>query len=317
MPHLLRESFQKRFPTVGVIDIGSNALRASIYRKVGNNLITLLSVREPLRLGEVVFPTKKITLQKQLQMEEIFIRLLHLFAEYDVTDVKCYATSAMREAKNASPLIRQIKKITGITIEIISGDIEAKLLYSAVNRVIPLKNKTAILLDLGGGSTEITILSKKGEIHSKSFPVGTIRLLQLSTAQKLDRSLNKSIAQMHDFVERHLNDKKIDMVIGTGGNLRRIGKIRKKIMNKNDHECETQEVQSMSQVLHRMSFIERIQKLEMDHHRADVIYPATLLISKFLKSIKAKKIILPKVGLKEGMLLELFTEKNLQFKNRS
>jgi exopolyphosphatase/guanosine-5'-triphosphate,3'-diphosphate pyrophosphatase len=302
--------------TKAVIDLGSNALRASIYRKIGNSIHTIYSIRDPLRLGEDVFKFGNIKPKKITQLEETFIKLLHLFSEYGVTEVKACATSAMREARNRKEIVAKLFKYTGIELEVISGDKEARLVLNAVERIFNLTNKAVVIIDLGGGSTEITIIKKNGNIHVRSFPVGTVRLLEHTNLEFLEQRIRGDVSEMSTWVKKHLQLKKIDLVIGTGGNLRRFGKIRKKIMRKNDHECDTREIEHMAQVLNSMSFMDRIRKLEMDTHRADVILPASLLVSKLLKNIKCEKILLPKVGLKEGIALEMFDDENLTFYRR-
>jgi exopolyphosphatase/guanosine-5'-triphosphate,3'-diphosphate pyrophosphatase len=299
--------------TLMSIDLGSNALRASIARVEKNNLTVLYNQRLPLRLGEEVFTHGFISPHKKQKTIEAFLSLFYLCIEYGVTEVSAVATSAMREAKNSGEIIDEINFLTGIQIELISGQREAKLLFKACSNVIDFKNKPAILIDIGGGSTEITLVEHNQRKASRSFPVGTVRLLKHTNRDFLLNRIRTEVKEMEKFIENYLSIKKINLFVGTGGNLRRIGKMRKKILHKPETECSYEEVSHMTQTLHAMTYIERIRKLELDQDRADVIVPATMIIERLMKNLNLKKIQLPKVGLKEGLFLEMLNEENVIF----
>lgn len=295
------------------IDLGSNALRASIGRLENNVLSILYSQRIPLRLGEDVFADGVISPIKKQKTIEAFLSLFYLCIEYGVTEVSAVATSAMREAKNSQEIIHEIESLTGIKIELISGLREAKLLFTACSKVIEFKNKSAVLIDIGGGSTEITLVKQNRRIASRSFPIGTVRLLKHTNRDFLLNRIKTEVKEMEKFIENYLSVKKINLFVGTGGNLRRIGKMRKKILLKPETECTFDEVSHMTQTLHAMTYIERIRKLELDQDRADVIVPATMIIERLMKNLNLKKIQLPKVGLKEGLFLEMLNDENIIF----
>lgn len=305
MPSFLHRHLNRH--AIAAIDLGSNALRASIAVKQGEDLVVLKNVREPLRLGEDVFATGKISDEKMVRTEEAFIKLLHLFTEYNVTEVRAQATSAMRDSKNGPELARRIKQITGIEIETISGLEEASMIFNAVKGQVPLKNKTALLMDIGGGSTELIVV-KDGEILGvNSFNVGTVRLLRYKSQEELEIRIRLQIEKMLRFIASHLGKKSPQVFIGTGGNLRRIGKIRKKILGRPTSQLALYgEVDHMEEAILRMSYIDRIRKLELDQNRADVILPAIMLVKLLMQELELKEIILPKVGLKEGILLSQF-----------
>lgn len=293
---------------LAAIDLGSNALRAVIVRTDGEVVEVVKNMREPLRLGEDVFSTGLISDEKMARTEEAFIMLLHTFMEYNVTSVRAMATSAMRDALNGPQLSRRIKQITGIQIETIEGQAEAEIIFEAVSSQISLKDKTALLMDIGGGSTELIVVCDEKILGVKSFNVGTVRLLQLKQEQ-LDKHIRHQMKVMLDFIRKHLGKKKPDVFIGTGGNLRRIGKIRKKILGKETSQLATyQEVHHMEQAILSMSFVDRIRRLELDKNRADVILPAIMLVNHLMEELKLDKIHLPKVGLKEGIILSMLDE---------
>lgn len=312
MPSFIHKLLNRE--AIASIDLGSNALRASIAVQNGSELKVLRNLRSPLRLGEDVFATGRISDNKKQLTEEAFIKLLHIFTEYNVTQVRAMATSAMRDSKNGSELASDILQSTGIEIETISGIDEAKMIFSAVRGQIPMKKKNALLMDIGGGSTELIIVKDEHIVGIHSFNVGTVRLLRYKNQEELELRIRLQVQKMLRFIERHLGKKKPDLFIGTGGNLRRIGKIRKKILRKESSQLALfREVSHMEEAIFSMSYVERIRRLELDLNRADVILPAIMLTKILMQEMKIPLIHLPKVGLKEGILLSILEEPPKKF----
>jgi len=304
LPSFISKALKRE--AIAAIDLGSNALRASIAIYDQNILEVVKNVREPLRLGEDVFGNGLITEEKMLRTEEAFINLLHLFTEYNVTDVKAKATSAMRDARNGPELIARIFKSTGILIETIAGKQEARIISDAVKGQVDVKNKNVLLMDIGGGSTELIVIKDKAVIDIHSFNVGTVRLLRYKTQEELELRIRLQIQKMLIFIEKHFGKKKPDLFIGTGGNLRRIGKIRKKILGRSTSQLALySEINHMEESILSMSYVDRIRRLELDQNRADVILPAIMLTKLLMDELKLQEIHLPKVGLKEGILLSM------------
>jgi exopolyphosphatase/guanosine-5'-triphosphate,3'-diphosphate pyrophosphatase len=312
MPSFLKRAQDQE--TIAAIDLGSNALRAVIVRKTKNELEVLKNFREPLRLGEDVFATGDISPEKMERTEEAFIRLFQVFTEYNVTDVRTCATSAMRDSKNGKELIERVRLSTGIEIETIQGLTEARLIFAAVKGQIDMGKKTAVLMDIGGGSTELIVVKNAEIIGVHSFNVGTVRLLQYKDQQELETKISLQVAQMVKFIEHHLGKRPTQLLIGTGGNLRRIGKIRKKILGKPSSEMALfNEIDHMEAAILSMSYVDRIRRLELDQNRADVILPAIMLTHHLMKALKIEKISLPKVGLKEGIVLSMLEKTPKRF----
>lgn len=304
MPNFVKKVLNQE--TIAAIDLGSNALRAVIVRKTLNQLEVIKNIREPLRLGEDVFSTGNISPEKMDLTEEAFIRLFHSFTEYNVSQVEARATSAMRDSLNGQELVNRVRTITGIEIETIKGIEEARLIFEAVKGQIDFGKKTAVLIDIGGGSTELTIVKKGNILGSSSFNVGTVRLIQYKDQAELEKKIEVQIVRMRQFIELHLGKKSPQMLIGTGGNLRRIGKIRKKILGKPTSQLALfSEIHHMEEAIVSMSYVDRIRSLELDKNRADVILPAIMLTHHLMKALKMEKIHLPKVGLKEGIILSM------------
>lgn len=302
-----------KLETIAAIDLGSNALRAVIARKNGGEVEIIKSFREPLRLGEDVFSTGVISEDKMMKTEEAFIKLFHIFTEYNVTSIRAMATSAMRDSKNGVLLAKRIAQFTGIEIETIKGDEEAQVIFKAVKSQMNLKKKKAVLMDIGGGSTELIIVKDEKIIAVESFNVGTVRLLNLAQ-EALEKEIFFQLEKMMTFIKTHLKIKEIDLFIGTGGNLRRIGKIRKKILRRPTSQMANfSEIHHMEEAILSMSYVDRIRKLELDQNRADVILPAIMLTHHLMEKLKADKIFLPKVGLKEGIILSMLPEAPKKF----
>ncbi len=307
MPSFIHKALNRE--AIAAIDLGSNALRASIAIKIPEGIQVVRNIRVPLRLGEDVFATGKISDQKIEMTENAFIELLHLFTEYNVTNATAMATSAMRDSRNGKELIERIKKFTGIEVKTISGIEEATMIFTAVRGQLPMKGKTALLMDIGGGSTELIAVKDEQIVGVHSFNVGTVRLLRYKNQEELELRIRLQVQKMMRFIEKHLDKKKPDLFIGTGGNLRRIGKIRKKILGKEtSQEALYREVSHMEETIFSMSFVDRIRRLELDQNRADVILPAIMLTKILMEEMKLEKIHLPKVGLKEGIILSMLDE---------
>ena len=303
MPSFLNR-LQKQ-ETIAAIDLGSNALRAIIARNQGDTLEVIKSFREPIRLGEDVFKSGSISPSKMKVTEEAFIKLFHIFAEYNVTATRAMATSAMRDSTNGHLLAERIEKYTGIDIEIIRGNTEASIIFEAIRGQVNLKKKIAILMDIGGGSTELIIVKNEKLIAVKSFNVGTVRLLNLDP-DDLEKKITLEISKMVRFINSYIRIDELNTFVGTGGNMRRIGKIRKKILGRPTSQVATfEEISHMEESLLSMSYVDRIRRLELDQNRADVILPAMMLTHHLMEVLNMKKIQLPKVGLKEGIILSM------------
>ncbi len=312
MPSFIHHSLNRE--ALAAIDLGSNALRASIAVKIPEGIQVVRNIRVPLRLGEDVFSLGKISDEKMNLTEEAFIRLLHLFTEYNVTMASAKATSAMRDSKNGQELAQRILHTTGIEIETISGIEEARMIFSAVRGQIPMAKKTALLMDIGGGSTELIVVKDEQIVGVHSFNVGTVRLLRYKNQEDLELRIRLQVQKMLRFIEKHLGKKKPDLFIGTGGNLRRIGKIRKKILRKETSLMALyREISHMEESIFSMSYVDRIRRLELDQNRADVILPAIMLTKILMQELKLEKIHLPKVGLKEGIMLSMLGESPKKF----
>lgn len=284
------------------IDIGTNAGRIMIGKVTfenGHEIVQPIQlVRAPLRLGEDVFETGEISEQK-LKKFILTMRSFKLLASaYDIKKIKTYATSAMREANNSEYIIDKIFKKTKLKIEIIDGDREAELIFKSFNFSEFENTLPHLFIDVGGGSTELTVFSPEKVKYSRSFQIGTIRILK-----------NKVDAGIWDEIRTWLlNDTgsfENLTAIGTGGNINKISQLaRKRYLE----PVSLAELKETYDYLSAMTIEERIDQLRMNPDRADVIVPATEIYIRIMEMAKINMIYVPKMGLTDGMVLEQYFE---------
>ncbi len=288
----------------GAIDIGTNAARlliGEVKKEAGYSYVKKLSyTRIPLRLGEEVFENGIISPKKA----EKFIKTIESFrliAEvFEVKKLRACATSAMREAKNGFKIRDLIKEKTGVEIEIISGDEEAELIFGTFMLLDFEKSKPFIVVDVGGGSTEVSVFEKGERIAAKSFEIGTIRLLK----KKVKDSIWKDI---HDWIIEYVDLTCPHNIFATGGN---INKVQKLIGGNSMQPIALKKIQKLRININDLSIEERINKFQLKEDRADVIVPAMDIYIYILKELGADSVIIPKIGLSDGMIYDLYLNDN-------
>ncbi len=291
------------------IDVGSNAARllfANAYGSIDSiktEKATL--IRIPIRLGKDVFKTGKISKDR----EKAFIKTMKAFKllidVYKPTSMRACATAAMREASNSKEIISKIKKETGIKLEVISGKEEAAIIRSTNRIIFNNPKRLTLFIDVGGGSTEISA-QKNGElIELQSFKIGTIRLLNNEYKKSVWDKINKFLLNFKDdFDEMNL--------VGSGGN---INKINKLFGEKGNMFLSIEDIETAYKTLSVLSLDERKERYRLRQDRADVIVPAAKIYLKLMDFIKAKHIAVPKVGLADGMIHELYSQHLLNNNN--
>ena len=281
------------------IDIGTNAARLLIgevlVNESGLQIQKLGYYRSPLRLGADVFGKGKIGTAKLKQFIQTMQAFQLLASAHQVTELRAVATSAMREASNNKKVAKEIFQATGLQIEVISGEEEAKLIFSAFE-LLHLGQKTQyIVVDVGGGSTEISVFEDGQRRASKSFELGTLRILN----QKIDSNIWSDFTT---WIQTHAKVNESHLVFGTGGNINRALKM---IPNKKDKISRKDLLQLHSQ-LASLSIDQRIEQFQLKADRADVIVPALEIYIAALAALEQDQIVVPKIGLADGILLELF-----------
>ena len=288
---------------LAAIDIGSNAARLLIAEVVVTekpiptfNKLNL--IRVPLRLGFDVFETGEISKSRIGMLLQTMKSYKHLMNAYGVEHLKACATSAMRDAKNSGDIIRKIKLETDISIEIISGDTEANLVYENHVAENMDKDHSYLYIDVGGGSTELSFFSNGILIYKKSFNIGTIRLLKnMVSENQWDeiKEVLKAVTKGHKQV----------VAIGSGGNINKVFSMSKR---KDGKPLQLELLKDYYKELSNVSLEERITKYNLREDRADVIVPALQIYVNVMRWANAEEIYVPKIGLADGLIKHLWDE---------
>ena len=287
---------------LGAIDIGSNAVRLLITSVEHYPRETLFKkaafVRVPIRLGEDVFTSGTISDTKCDRLCEAMEGFAHLMKSFGVERMRACATSAMREATNGAEVAARIEQSTGIKIEIISGSEEAALIFSSGANEMVEQDRSYILIDVGGGSTEVSVYSNGNKAESKSFGLGTVRMLndKVKKGEWDDfRKWLKKLGAKYDPAA----------IVGSGGNINKVAKL----LNKKERESVSYtEIKVLYDYLKTFSYEERIHLLKLDVYRADVIVPAMKIFLAAAKSAKINEFIVPKRGLVDGVVRQLYNQ---------
>lgn len=281
------------------IDIGSNAMRLQVVKVYEDQKLVsfknLQLLRFPLRLGQEVFSQGKISSETGAKFIKLMTTFKHLIELYEVEEYGAVATSAMREAKNAEEIIQKISQNTDLKINVISGRKEARILNKAI---IPfLQDKEYIHIDVGGGSTELNLLQGKKLVQSRSFRVGSVRQLPARERKAVFDSIR-------DWIRSTPFHKKKNVIgIGTGGNINHLYKLANKA---NNMAISYAELKALRAYVSEFTYEQRMSILKMNPDRADVIVPASEIYLKVLKEMKSDQILVPKVGLKDGLIYDLY-----------
>jgi len=295
---------ETRKTNYAAIDIGSNAVRLlikEIKEEQGNaHFSKVLMLRVPLRLGFDVFDIGKISEKKEKNMIRLMKAFRHLMKIYDVKHCRACATSAMRDAKNGMDIIKQIEKKTGVHIDIIDGQEEAKIIYN--NHVEHMEDQKGnyMYVDVGGGSTEINLLSEGQLVCSRSYNIGTVRMLNNAVKDSEWERLKNDLAELAKSYPQ-------TNIIGSGGNINKLYRLADK-KNKKKMTMQVSVLQELYTRLKALSLEERMEQFGMKPDRADVIIPAGEIFLTIANIIGASYIHVPVIGLSDGIIDELYLQ---------
>lgn len=265
----------------------------------GNVVFNKLNlIRVPLRLGFDVFESAVISKQRIGMMMQTMKAFKHLCNAYGVEHIKACATSAMRDAKNAADIIRKVRLEAEIQIEIISGDLEANLIYENHVAETMDKDHSYLYIDVGGGSTELSFFSNGILTYKKSFNIGTIRLLKNMVTEK-------NWDDMKDTIRAVTKGHKKVVAIGTGGNINKVFSMSKR---KDGKPLQLDLLRDYHKELGSVTLTDRIAKYSLREDRADVIVPALLIYINVMRWANAEEIYVPKIGLADGLVRHLWEE---------
>ena len=286
---------------IAAIDIGSNAARLLINEvtepKKGKPQFTKLNLlRIPLRLGMDVFTKGEIGPERQQMVIDSMNVFRNLMKIYKVDHYRACATSAMRDAKNGKKIIEEVKKTSGIDIEIITGDEEAALVFE--NHVADTldKNSSYLYIDVGGGSTELMFYENGKMEYEKSINIGTIRLLDGLVTEDLWKELKEEI-------RKNINSKKPIVAIGSGGNINKIFSMSK---TKDGKPMSSAYLKKYYKEMNELTVAERMSKFNLREDRADVLVPALQIFNNVMSWSDIDKIFVPKISVADGLIHSIY-----------
>ncbi len=289
---------------IAAIDIGSNAVRMLICYVIQSDNQDIFQknsyIRLPLRLGEDTFGDGIISNKKIKKLSEALISFKYIMRVHSVDEYQIYATSALRESKNSLNVISKVEETSGLKINLITGLKEAKIIANG-NPLSKLEfNKTYLYVDVGGGSTEYSILRRGIDKKSKSFKIGTVRLLN----NTLDPS---TIVGIKTWLTSNINQNDKVKLFATGGN---INKIQTMTGTKTGKPISYLSIKDLLNNMQVHSFKDRMINYNLNPDRADVIIPALKIFILTMDSVRSNKMFIPKIGLVDGIIKEIFYKKN-------
>lgn len=297
---------------LAAIDMGSNAVRMSIAESFCPQFHRVIKYsRKPLRLGESVFSQGKIDVAATHAAIEYFKHFRDLLWKYNVDYHLAVGTSALREASNKDEFIEQIKHHTNLLIKVISGEEEADLVFQAVTQKVPLL-KPSLLLDIGGGSLELSYVKNEKVLAQATYPMGALRALQWMHSQGFGDLDSKKVAIHYrpfilKFIQEHLKDlEPPQQLVGTGGNCERYAQLEAWRLGKPESKSFTlKDLKLIHQTLASMDLEERSQKFKIALERADVMIPAGAILQMVMEEFNCQEMLVPAVGAKDGLLYYL------------
>ena len=287
------------------IDIGSNAVRLlikSIDREAvqEKKIKKVMMLRVPLRLGFDVFSIGELSEKKADKLRRLMKAFRQLMKIYDVDDYRACATSAMRDARNGRTIIKKIEKDTGIRIEIIDGQEEARMIYN--NHIECMEDRLGnyMYVDVGGGSTEINLLTNGELVWSVSYNIGTVRMLSNAVKEGTWQQMEEELMKVTEGVAA-IN------IIGSGGNINKLFRLEDK-KDKKLQRLPVSSLQTVYDVLKPLTPEERVEAFSLKQDRADVIVPAAEIFLKIAEVVHAEYIYVPVIGLSDGIIDNLYAK---------
>jgi exopolyphosphatase/guanosine-5'-triphosphate,3'-diphosphate pyrophosphatase len=286
------------------VDIGSNAIRlliATVIEKEGfpTQFKKTSLVRLPIRLGADVFLEGNISSSNYKRLLDAMQAYSLIIKTHKVVAFRACATSAMREAKNGKEIVSKLKAATGIDIQIIDGNDEAAIIASTDLKQLISDNKVFLYVDVGGGSTEFTVFANGKNIASHSFKLGTVRIINGMVEDAIWE-------QAQQWVNQHTKAYSKINVIGSGGNINSIYRFSEK---KVGQPLSYLFMSNFYEKVKQYDYNQRVFELKMNPDRADVIIPATRIYLSAMKWAKAKNMYVPKIGLADGIVKQLYNER--------
>ncbi len=302
----------------GVADVGSNALRLLVIevRETGAGPVALEATREPVRLGQDVFLTGSIPETSIAAGVEAMRRFRLSCDRFGVRAIRAVATAAVREATNRDAVVERIEQASGIRLEVISGTEEAYLLTRAVEARVDLSRGRSLVVDLGGGSVEVTLIENGQIALSDSYRLGAIRLLEALTrdvpgdgSTSLLELLDQYVGSLDQRIGERLGGDRIDRFLATGGNVETLAELASRAGSlRSENGIDVLPLATLAEWIQRlaqMPFTERVERLGLSRDRADVILPAAVVYFRLARVARVDRLLVPRVGLRDGLVREM------------
>ncbi|MBI4384962.1 MAG: hypothetical protein HY579_13135 [Nitrospinae bacterium] len=300
-------------PVIAAVDIGANAMRLLVGSVDRNRRIEAIERgREPVRLGHDTFLKGSISEQTTRRALDALYRFRKTMEKHGVARSKIVATSALREASNRDAFVAQIARELGMDIAVIGAEEEARLIHLAVRDKIETQKKLALLVDIGGGSVEITLASDGQIASTASFSLGAVRLMCMLKENNRDerefhQMVHEYVGALRKHLKKEIGSQKIDLCVGTGGNIESLGDLRKRLLGKDtDAMIDADELNVLVRKLQGASLEDRIREMGLRPDRADAIVPASIVLQRIVKHADVREIAVPHVGVREGLLLDMW-----------
>jgi exopolyphosphatase/guanosine-5'-triphosphate,3'-diphosphate pyrophosphatase len=297
--------------TLAAIDVGANAIRMVVATlDEAGRLSVIDRVREPVRLGTDVFASGSVSEEAIERVTDAFVRLRALVDRHGATQVRAVGTSALREAANRELVLDRVFQASGIDVEVVSADEEARLIFLGVASRVDLSDRRALLIDIGGGSVEISLATDGRLVSTSSFKLGAVRLLQVLEEKKYgERQFGRLVHGYVGAIEKLLRQElgqPVDLCVGTGGNIESLWELCRSLAGENRDGVFSQgELDTALKKLQSLTIAERIQELGLRPDRADVIVPAAIVLQHVLALAGTVDVKVPQVGLREGLLADM------------
>jgi exopolyphosphatase/guanosine-5'-triphosphate,3'-diphosphate pyrophosphatase len=287
-------------------------MRLAIGKTLESGKVEVIdTARQPVRLGRDVFSHGRLSPEIIERSVEAFQEFSRTIRHYEVDQTAAVATSAVREAANGRELTDRVRDETDIEIDVISGIQEARLVHLAVSQKLDMERGEALLVDIGGGSVEVVLTSDGLLIDSKSYDVGTVRMLQVLSDKRRGKERFAQVVEevcgdVRDWVTGIVGHNLIGRMVGTGGNVEAIGDLTGRRAGKKAMSyANIKDIDRTRSTLEDLSVRRRRKELRLKLDRADVIYPATVVLQSIMSVVWTSTLIIPRVGLREGLLADI------------
>ncbi|MDQ6968002.1 MAG: Ppx/GppA phosphatase family protein [Mariprofundaceae bacterium] len=317
---IAEDEWLNRGALIAAIDVGSNAMRLGIaaFDVEAGSPQLIQRYREPVRLGHDAFTSGNLSEQTMDDAVRAFMGFRKILDQHHIEQYRATATSAMRDSKNGHVLVKRIRDETGIKLSLISGEEEAHLVQLSISRRVDLSKQFTLLVDMGGGSVEVTLCDDGEVVSAQSFKIGTVRLLEmLGKGDDFNSLLSEYLEGTRKKLKHQLGRKKPALCVATGGNAGAIGSLAFQMLGTESADrISRKELGCLIKELAGLSFEERIRDLGLRPDRADVILPAAMVFREIMKLARVQTMVMPEASLLDGILIGMMESEDVTMHSR-